>query len=136
MTIEQSLYSYLSGYTALTDVVSTRIYQITKPQGVTLPCLTFQRVSTPRVFTHDTSGSTGTAYPRFQFTAYADDDPATTKQISDIVRAALNGKKGTIGSGGYAMTIQSALVQDERPDYDPETEIYSSQSDYIIWHTE
>ena len=139
-TIEQGLLSYLTGYTGLTTLISTRVYWMTKPAGVTYPCVTFQRISTPRIHTHDTSGSTGTAFPRFQFDAW-DEGPFVSaagkvKSITDQLRAALNGKTGSIGSGSNTITLMSSLVDDEVPDYDPETKLYRSRSDYIIWHAE
>jgi len=134
-TIEQGLLSYLTGYTGLTGIISTRVYWMTKPAGVTYPCMTYQRISTPRIPTHDTSGSTGVAYPRFQFDAWAT-TYASAKAITDQLRAALNGKTGSIGSGTNAITLLSSLVDAEVPDYDAETNLYRSRSDYIIWHAE
>jgi hypothetical protein len=134
-TIEQGLLSYLTGYSGLVSLISTRVYWMTKPAGVTYPCLTYQRISTPRIHTHDTSGATGTAYPRFQFDAWAT-TYASAKAITEQLRAALNGKTGSIGSGANTITLMSSLVDAEVPDYDAETNLYRSRSDYIIWHAE
>ena len=46
--IDEGLVSYLSGYSGLTALISTRVYAFRIPQGATLPCLTVQRISTPR----------------------------------------------------------------------------------------
>lgn len=135
--LEEGLFSYLSTYAGLTALISARVYpfRIPQEQAVSLPCMTYQRISTPRHQTHDTSGASDLASPRFQFDAWAE-TYASAKAITDQIRAALNGKNGTIGSGGSAVTIQAALVQEETPELDPETNIYRSRSDFIIWHVE
>jgi len=134
--LEEGLKSYLAGYAGLSALISSRVYHAPLPQGVTLPCLTYQRISTPRELTHDMSGATGTlAHPRFQFDAWATTQ-AAAKAITDQVRAALNGKTGSIGTAPNSITIRAALVADERPDFDTGTELIRSQSDYFIWHEE
>lgn len=134
--LEEGLIAYLASYAGLTALISTRVYGTRKPQTVELPCLVIQRISTPRELTHDTSGASGDlAHPRFQFDAWATTE-ASAKAITEQVRAALNGKTGSIGSGGVTYTIQAALVEDEAPDYVPEVDLYRSRSDFIIWHVE
>jgi hypothetical protein len=130
--LEEGLYSYLTAAAGITALVSTRVYAFRIPQHMTLPCLTYQRISTARVHTHDTSGSTGLARSRFQFDAWADSYD-TAKDITDALRAALNGKTGTL-TGTYA--IQAALVEEESPELDPQSNLYRSRSDYMIWVSE
>lgn len=134
ITIEEGLKTYLTGYAGLTSLISTRVHPMRIPQGATIPCLTYQRISTPRIKTHDSSGSSGTAYPRFQFDAWAT-TYAGAKAITDQVRAALNGYKGTIGTTN-TVTIQASLVDDEKPEFDSETGLFRILSDYLIWHQE
>src|SRR5512133_3018901 len=106
-TIDEGLIAYLSAYSGLTALISTRVYLMQVPQGATLPCLCVTRISTPRELTHDTSAATGTlARPRFQFDAWAS-TYASAKAITDQIRAALNGHTGTTGTG---ITIRAALV--------------------------
>ena len=135
-TLEEGLISYLKAYTNLVSLISTRVYHLQKPQTVAYPCVTFQRIDTPRIITHDTSGATGTlARPRIQFDAWAA-TYASAKAITDVLRAALNGKTGTIGSGSGQVTIRSALVAAEQPTFDEVVEMFRSRSDYIITHEE
>lgn len=132
--IDEGLISYLQGYAGLVSLIGTRTYSFKIPQDATLPCLVIQRISTPRIHTHDTSGAGGDlASPRFQFDAWGETYSAV-KGVTDQLRAALNGKTGSIGTGASAYTIQGALVQDEAPEYDQSTALYRSRSDYIIWH--
>jgi hypothetical protein len=98
-----------------------------------MPCLTYQRIDTPRVLTMDENGVTGDlAHPRFQFTAWGT-TAMSVKAISDQIRAALNGKSGTLAS---PIAIQAGLVQNEAPDYLPDVRLYRSISDFEIWHVE
>ena len=130
-TLDEGLVEYLKAYAGLASLISARVYLRKIPQGATLPCLTIQRISTPRELTHDSSGSTGDlAHPRFQFDAWAT-TYGSAKAITDQLRAALNGHRGATGTG---VTINAALVQDEAPNSDPETGLESIRSDYIIWH--
>ena len=134
--LEVGLISYLEGYAGLAALISTRIYHMMKPQSVVYPCVTFQRIDTPRIHTMDSSGATGTlARPRIQFDAWADTYTAA-KNITDQLRAALNGKRGSIGTAPYAVTIRSALVDGEAPSYDTLVSMYRSRSDFIIYHEE
>jgi hypothetical protein len=87
------------------------------------------------VHTHDTSGSAGTAYPRFQFDAWAT-SYSSAKAITDQVRAALNGFHGTITSGADSVTVQAALVDGETSEPELEAGLARIRSDYIIWHLE
>lgn len=130
--LEEGLYSYLTATAGITALVGTRVYAFRIPQHMTLPCLTVQRISTARTHTHDSSGATGLARTRVQFDAWAA-DYSTAKSISDALRAALNGKKGTL-SGAY--TIQAALIEEESPELEPQSNLYRSRSDYMIWASE
>ena len=134
--LEEGLFSYLSTYGGLVPLIGARVYPMRIPQGATLPCLTYQRISTPRILTHDSSGATGDlASPRFQFDAWADTQKAA-KAITDQVRAAMNGKTGEIGTAPNNITIRAGLVEDEVPEYFPDARLYRSRSDYFIWHEE
>ena len=131
-TLEEGLISYLKGYTGLTALVSTRIYHMTKPQTVSYPCITFQRIDTPFIHTMQTSGATGNLItPRFQFDAWAS-TYSVAKAITEQLRDALNGKAGSIGSGGQTVTIRSSLQSTERPSFDALVKMYRSMSEFVI----
>ena len=92
--LEEGLAAYLKAYAALIALVGQRIYPVKFPQTTTMPCVVFTRIDTPRELTHDMSGSTGTlAHPRFQFEVWSETYHAG-KDITDILRTALNGKTG------------------------------------------
>lgn len=134
--LEEGIASYLEGYAGLVALIGDRVYPMRIPQKATLPCLTYQRISTPRILTHDTSGATGDLIsPRFQFDAWAE-TAKSAKAITDQVRAALNGKTGAIGTAPRQVTIRAALAESEVPEHVPEAKLYRGRSDYMIWHEE
>jgi hypothetical protein len=134
ISIEDGLIEFLSANEGLTALIGGRVYKNRLPQGVTLPCLTVQRITTPRQHSHDTAGSAGTARPRFQIGAWGT-TYATIRQVTDALRAALNGYKGTMGAVD-PVTVQGALIDDERYNDFSDAGLVELQSDYIIWHLE
>jgi|WetSurMetagenome_2_1015567.scaffolds.fasta_scaffold1120977_2 hypothetical protein len=131
--LEEGLLSYLMGYSGLTALVSTRVYLFKIPQSATLPCISFQRVSTPKILTMDSSGSgNDLSYPSFQFDVWGN-LYSTVKPICNQLLAALNGKTGNIGSGANIINIQAALVTNEVPEYDAETNLYRGRMTFTVW---
>ena len=131
-TLEEGIVAFFIADASIGAVVDNRIYPLRMPQGATLPCITYQRISTPRIVTHDSSGATGDlTSPRFQFDAWGVTQKSV-KAISDVIRKVLHGKTGAMGG----VTIRAALADAEEPEYDPDSELYRSRSDYIIWYQE
>ena len=128
--LEEGIAAFLIADATIGAVVDNRIYPLMIPQGATLPCLTYQRISTPRIVTHQSSGATGDlTNPRFQFDAWGVTQKEV-KAISDALRAVLHGKRGVLAGG---VTIRAAIAENEEPEFDPDSELYRSRSDYIIW---
>lgn len=135
-TLDEGLVAYLKAYAGLTALISTRIYPLMFPDGVTMPCMTYAIVDTPYTHTMDSSGATGNlTNPRYQFDVWAT-TPGSVKAIQDQLRAALNGKKGSTGAGAVTVTIRAALVENETRERDPETRLYRGISEYVIWFEE
>lgn len=131
--LEEGLIAYLQNLAGITSLVSTRTYGMVIPQGATLPCIVVTRISTPRTLTMDTSGATGDlTSPRFQFDAWATTQKSS-KAINDALRAGLNGKTGSVGSGATTTTVRASLANEEAPTWEPEAELYRNRSEYIIW---
>ena len=85
--IESTLYTRLSTYSGLTALVSTRIYPLVCPQGVTYPAVVYQRIST--MAREVAMGSDpGIVRARVQVTAWAD-NYTSAKAVADKVRLAL-----------------------------------------------
>ncbi len=132
MTIEEGLYSYLSGYAGLTALVGTRIYPLVMPQNVTMPAIRYQRISSSRIYSHD--GPNKLTHPRFQFSCFAE-SYATAKAVANQVRFALAGYQGTMGGAG-GVTVQFAIVDDEVDLYEDETKLHHVAVDVVVWHEE
>lgn len=108
--LEESVHSYLSTYSGLVSLISTRVYAFRFPQEATLPCVTYQRISTPRDLTHDTAGiGSDLAHPRFQLDSWAD-SYSSAKAINDQIRAALNGRHGLTGTQVETATVAGTIV--------------------------
>lgn len=93
-TIEESIYSRLSGFAGLTALVSTRIYANQLPQNATLPAVTYSRISAlrPSAMGEDTD----IVKARFQFDCWCDQlssgsSPAyeVARNVREQVRAAM-----------------------------------------------
>jgi hypothetical protein len=133
ITIEEGIVYRLKNYSGLSALVGDRIYPLKLPQGVILPAVTYQRISTPRVITHD-QGTGGLAMPRFQFSAY-DDGYSSVKAVIKQIREALNGYKGTPG-GTDTVLVHGAFAEDEQDFDDPDSGLYWSTIDFFIYHQE
>jgi len=133
---EESILAHLKAQSGITALVSTRVYGMLIPQNATLPCIVVTKISTPRIVTHQTSGATGDLIsPRYQFDAWAETH-SSAKAITEALRGVMNGKTGTVGSGGTTTTIRAAIANEEAPTWEAEAELYRSRSEYIIWMEE
>lgn len=134
ISIEEGLTYQLKNHAGLNALISGRVYPLRLPQSATLPAVTYQRISTPRVLTHDQAAG-GLATPRFQFNCIAENYD-TAKAIVAQVRAALNGFRGSFGSGASTVTVWGSLSDNELDQFDPESGLYWTMTDYIIQHEE
>lgn len=131
MSIEEALYAKVSSDAAIVELISNRLYPDKLPQNPVLPAITYQRVSTGRYHTHDTSGGSGLARPRFQFDCYATSRLAA-KNLVNVLRASLEGFNGWVGP----TRIQGALSQNETDFYEDVTGLYRRSIDFMIHHQE
>ena len=129
--IETGLFTKISADT--TSLVAGRVYLVKLPQTCTFPAIAIQRISSPRVHSHQ--GASGLAYPRFQITGYAATF-ASVKAIMKAVRIGLDGYSGTIGTSPNTVAVGCALIESERDSYDPDSQLYYTSQDYLIYHNE
>lgn len=119
----------VSGLTALIGASPTRIYFGEMPQSVTLPAVSFTRVTAPRV---SCMGSDpGVVRARFQFDVFAD----TQKQarlVIDQLRAAY--QRWTNSSGTVIQDI--FIAGDVDLGRDPDTREYHSAIDFEVIYEE
>ena len=133
--MDDSLYSYLSGYAGLVALVSKRIYPTIMPNNVILPAVSFQRISTER--THAFQADVALTSATYQISSWGKNDTvkkgyAHADAVSKQVRAALQNYSGTMGS----TTVNAVLLIGELTDYDTATETYAVHQDYEIWYQE
>ena len=133
ISIEEGLYHKLTNTAAITAIVSSRVYPAPLPQNPTLPALTYQLITPMSMTSHQGMG--GTAFPRYQITGWAS-TLAALVELMKQVRICLNGFKGTFGTGGSTVTVQSSLMAGGYDTYEPDTQRYMRAQDYIIYHAE
>ncbi len=128
--IEKAIYSLLASNSAITDLVSSRIYPMVRRQTDELPAITFQIISSPRGYTFD--GPMGLVRARVQINCYAD-DPLEAANISEIVRKSLEGFQGSPED----VRIESMMLEDigDLPVIDPDNEqlsVYAKTMDFYV----
>lgn len=117
--IDLDLRTYLLTQTAVTAIVSTRVYPVRLPQGTTLPAVTYQRVAGASEFDHE--GSAGLGRGRWQFDCWALSYAAMVA-LAESVRAAL---------ATYGARIVNVIDMPE-----PEITIWRRLVELYLWHQE
>jgi len=126
--------SKLVATSAVTTLVSTRVYVGLAAKDAALPHIVFTQVSGPRV--DDLDGPEGLAHPRMQVTSW-DDGFAGVQTLADLVRTTLDGSSGSWGG----VTVADCILEDERHVLSAQPGAAAArkrgiQQDYIVWHTE
>ena len=128
-SIEESIYTQLSGHGGLSALVGTRIRPVTLGQDEKLPAVTFFEVSASRF---SASGSdVGVVRKRFQISAWGASAPSA-RDVATQIRLALQRWNGTVGG----IVIQDTYIENELDIYDPATEVYHRPVDVEIFHEE
>jgi hypothetical protein len=127
MIIDEGLYSYLTGVTAVSTLISTRLYPLEMPQNVTLPAACYQLISDPMAPGYTHQGPTNLLMPRFQIDCYAATSLAAA-QLARAVRVALDGYVGSMGS----LTVAVAQVVAGRAAYEDEPRRFRCSIDVQI----
>jgi len=118
----------LKADTAVSAIVSTRVYRKKLPANPTFPAIT---VSTVDDIADDDTNTGGWAHTRVQCTAWAS-TPGPEEALSKLVRKALHRKKNTLMTAGsgkvYIVSIRDA---GSRPDENTEIPIYMEHRDFM-----
>lgn len=135
--LEENLYTYLQTKAAVTALVSTRVYPDAAPQTATLPFLVYTRISTVREHKFGSAGTeTGLTQSRIQIDCYASTYSGVSA-LSEQVRLALSGFRGTFGSGfanRISLVDENDLPAD--PDYGEQIGVRRKTLDFMVWHQE
>ena len=130
MSIITDIFAHMTAHPGLAALIADRCYPMTLPQDPTLPAVTYQRIGTISLYSHD--GNTGLYHARWQFSCWS-----------------LTYTEGGTGAFDVAQQVQEALnlwaaSHDKEPAflenaldlYDPETQIYHIPVDATIWWKE
>lgn len=139
MIIEAAAYAKLQTVTAVTDLVSTRIYPNHAPQAATMPYIVYNRISQQRI--RHMTATTQLRETRIQYDCIAA-DPLSARNVADALIAALDHDSGTWDSGGSNQaSIAHAFIDNNISDFDQPTSgedegNYRVIVDVVIWHAE
>lgn len=129
MSLDTVLGARLAGFPGLTDLVGTKVYAPSLPQGDQLPAVTYHLVDGTRE--QGMTGDHGMAHPRFQVDCWAE-TYAAVKAIADQVRLALE----RWSDGTTTPVILDSFSAGERDLPEPEAGLQRISMDFIIWHRE
>lgn len=136
MTIKAAIAQHLI---AKATAASSRVYRVGQtPTSAALPYITFQRVSNAHI--RHMGGSSQFTTARFQINCWAASESAA-ESLGEEVRVAFDTFTGTLGSGGDAVTVQGAFLEEDYDDFaDPndgsETGLFRRILDFLVWHAE
>lgn len=130
MSLEKALAAHLaSGVTA----VGSRVYPMVIPQNAALPCITYQRISTPRQYVMGSSDVVTNA--RMQIDCWGS-SYSSAKTVAESVLTALNQQMGDLGTGAKKFTVLVSLADSESDGYEPDTGRYRVRIDFRIMYEE
>ncbi len=125
MIVGKAIYNILSNTTAVTDIVSTKIYPEIAPQNESQPYIVYSVVSNNPTDTKEDNGNVDEA----SIEVYCFNTKYTTAiDLGVAVRAALERRNGTFGG----VKIQSINYTNEQMDVNPERSIWVAIQDYTI----
>lgn len=135
--LRPGLFAFLRDDVAIGPLVTAggvaRIYPVRLPQGIKLASIVYTHVSGQGDYTMQ--GPSGYSRPRYQIDAWAPTVDAAAA-LSNLIKYALDGFTGAIGTGANAVFVQGVFVSDEREDYDDTVQLYGVGRDYFIHHGE
>src|SRR5690625_1947390 len=125
--IDIAIPAYLTSHSGLSPLVGDRIEPTRLPEHVTLPAITFQRVSGVRGTTYD--GPAGYTGSRYQFDVWGN----TFGQVRTVADALCNALLGVNGEMS-GVRVQIPMQEIDIPSYEPDTGLHRITQDYRIWH--
>ncbi len=132
MRAEKVVRSLLLANASVASAVGTRIYPVTLPDGVALPAIVLDHISTVEQPTIDANAPAQLVESRISATVMTN-DYVTLKTLIDACRVALNFQRGVI-EGVTVVSVRRALVG---PEYrDDELRSYAQAQDWMVLHYE
>lgn len=130
MTIEELIFTRLSGFAGLAALVSTRIYLGVLPQNAAMPAVSWRRVTDATPQPQQLAGQPDLIRARFQFDCWAT-TYASARNVRDQVRLALK-RWSDIGPP----VVQVAFAISAIDLYEDDTELHHLIADYEINYEE
>jgi hypothetical protein len=125
-----ALRAFMLGDAALSAAVGAqRIHVNEMPAGQTADSVVLQEVSAAG--DHHNEGPSGLARPRVQITAWSKDRDAA-RALGRLVRARLDGARGTMGSGADAVDVQGVFFDSARFIKDDAAKLFGASADYFV----
>lgn len=134
MTIDEALYSTLSGFAGLTALTGVRIYPLgDKPQNAALPNVTYFEVS--YASDQGVTGALGLAHPRYQFSCFSAASRDQAKAVATQIRLALQHANNALlgGAGGVQAACHDFTGRDL---YEEDPRIFHRVLECFIHHQE
>ena len=119
--VHEVIRSLLIADTAVTALVSTRIYPVHMPLDATIPNITIHEISGPEDYV------TGHGFPRYQISCWSESFSGA-KAIKDAVKACLNRYKGIVSG----LDIHNISYLNSEDLYEEEVRLYHIPMDFQI----
>ena len=119
----------LTAHAGSTALIGTRAYYGALPQNPTLPAVTVQQISAPRL---SAMGADVDKVESRQQVRACDSTRAGMRTLADQIRAALQRYSGTSAS----VVIHDCFCVNEYEVYEPETKVWAMLYDFMVWGTE
>jgi hypothetical protein len=120
MSLETKIFTILTTDPAVSAVIASRCFPVVLPQNVTLPAVSYQRISGGQE--NSLKGSSNLENPRIQVDVWGTTYSAV-KDLAAKVMAAMR-----------AASTFKALVISDQDLFEDETETYRVSIDFSIWH--
>ena len=134
MTIHSALYRLLTSNGAVAALVGDRVYPMQAPQDTAYPLIVFSTIVELRAPT--LAGASGAVNPKIQVDCWAESNE-DADSLSDAVRLALDGYRGTVGSvviRACALGLRHDGIVEPRDG--TENRVFGRNMEFDVWHTE
>ena len=111
---EEAIYAILTSNTNLNAQIGLRCYPGLAPESATFPYIVYERISSDHW--HDMGGSSGMCVASFQIDVVAE-TYSNAKAVSELVRLAIDGYRGTKTVGTNSCVIRYILIDREMDGY-------------------
>ncbi len=130
--MEKDLRSYMLTLSGITDLVSSRIYPVDRPQGSELPAITYSRVSGGPEYAED--GETGLEFGRMQLRYWGE----TYAAAKDLAIACVNNLSAVADVTQDSTTFRQIhvdVIRDEprQSGGNNDEYLFSVTTDLLIW---